>query len=269
VNSFFGSTEETDVTKEADFSKSEASLVDSETRTPRSVLMRERAERVKAKKEKERAEMAERIRKDDKKASRRSSRVALLDKASSIVDVATSVLGKRSRDVIDMGKGKLEELRRRASLRPRRDSEALPSFEGPVAKRLRLEGSESTEPAETKKTVAHKSVPGRPKTKKWLSAGLYVGQYRGFDPRLTDSKNKIKNADRIGLKERKILPLPMFAGERLLERGRDFKLPFDIFSPLPPGQPKPDEWRKTNKSTPDPFPHLRMIRQLTLVQTSS
>jgi hypothetical protein len=43
--------------------------------------------------------------------------------------------------------------------------------------------------------------------------------------------------------------LPMFAGERLLKMGRDFELPFDIYSPLPPGQPKPNEWRKTNKST--------------------
>jgi histone-lysine N-methyltransferase ASH1L len=41
----------------------------------------------------------------------------------------------------------------------------------------------------------------------------------------------------------------MFAGERLLKMGRDFELPFDIYSPLPPGQPKPNEWRKTNKST--------------------
>ena len=40
----------------------------------------------------------------------------------------------------------------------------------------------------------------------------------------------------------------MFAGERLLKQGRDFKLPFDIFSPLPAGQPKPDEWKKTNKN---------------------
>jgi histone-lysine N-methyltransferase ASH1L len=40
----------------------------------------------------------------------------------------------------------------------------------------------------------------------------------------------------------------MFAGERLLQTGRDFQLPFDIYSPLPPGQPKPNEWRKTNKS---------------------
>jgi histone-lysine N-methyltransferase ASH1L len=40
----------------------------------------------------------------------------------------------------------------------------------------------------------------------------------------------------------------MFKGARLLKNGRDYQLPFDIFSPLPPGQPKPDEWRKTNKS---------------------
>jgi len=49
-------------------------------------------------------------------------------------------------------------------------------------------------------------------------------------------------------KENKVLPLPMYAGERLLKTGRDFQLPFDVFSPLPAGQPKPDEWRKVNKN---------------------
>ena len=34
----------------------------------------------------------------------------------------------------------------------------------------------------------------------------------------------------------------------MLKYGRDFKLPFDVFSPLPVGQPKPDEWRKVNKN---------------------
>ncbi|KAJ5469527.1 hypothetical protein N7539_009145 [Penicillium diatomitis] len=42
--------------------------------------------------------------------------------------------------------------------------------------------------------------------------------------------------------------MPMFGGSRMIENGRDYVLPFDVFSPLPPGQPKPDEWRKTNKN---------------------
>ena len=33
-----------------------------------------------------------------------------------------------------------------------------------------------------------------------------------------------------------------------MKQGRDFKLPFDVFSPLPAGQPKPDEWKKVNKN---------------------
>ena len=90
----------------------------------------------------------------------------------------------------------------------------------------------------------------RPNIKRWLLQGLYVGQERDFDPRLTESKNKLKRAsagerlDRPG----SILPLPMFAGQRTLEIGRNFQLPFDVFSPLSPGQPKPEEWRKTQKS---------------------
>ncbi|MCJ1296364.1 hypothetical protein MMC34_007930 [Xylographa carneopallida] len=90
----------------------------------------------------------------------------------------------------------------------------------------------------------------RPNIKRWLLQGLYVGQERDFDPRLTESKNKLKRAsagerlDRPG----SILPLPMFAGQRTLEIGRNFQLPFDVFSPLSPGQPKPEEWRKTQKN---------------------
>ena len=89
-----------------------------------------------------------------------------------------------------------------------------------------------------------------PKDKKWLSSGLYVGQPRTFNPKVSESKNKRKSTSTTTMSEEEnhVLPLPMFAGDRLLTSGRDFKLPFDIFSPLPPGQPKPDEWRKDNKN---------------------
>jgi histone-lysine N-methyltransferase ASH1L len=49
-------------------------------------------------------------------------------------------------------------------------------------------------------------------------------------------------------KPNSFMPLPMWHGQRLLHVGRHFKLPFDVCSPLPPGQPKPDEWRKTSSS---------------------
>jgi palmitoyltransferase ZDHHC9/14/18 len=91
----------------------------------------------------------------------------------------------------------------------------------------------------------------KPKSKVWLKQGLYVGQDRDFDPRLSESQNRAKKrAKRPG--EVNVLPLPIFACERLLNEDprhvfRDFKLPFDTYSPLP-RKVKVDGWVKLNKS---------------------
>jgi histone-lysine N-methyltransferase ASH1L len=219
----------------------------------------ERAAKAAAKKAKmeENAKLREaKIKAADEKATRRSKRASVMDRAGVMVsDLAASVLGKRSRDALELGKGRLNDLKKRASLRPRSMIEPIstktPAFEGPVAKRRRV--SESALDKSTGQSNVF-SVPRKPlpvrKEKKWLRSGLYIGQTRDFDGRLTESKNKRKNDAKevLAVRENKVLPLPMFAGERLLKQGRDFKLPFDVFSPLPPGQPKPDEWKKTNKN---------------------
>jgi histone-lysine N-methyltransferase ASH1L len=89
--------------------------------------------------------------------------------------------------------------------------------------------------------------PPRYKPKRWLSHGLYTGQEPSDSPpKQRRSKNSAKTTT--GPTQRRLLPMPMFTGSRIVNNGRDYVLPFDIFSPLPPGQPKPDEWRKTNKS---------------------
>lgn len=188
---------------------------------------------------------------------RRSSRLSLLSKASCVVDKATGVLGKRSRDVMEKSK---EVLNRRASLRPRHSLPAKQESSvsaGPAPKKRRVSESDlpsknATKESPTKEEEQQKTAPVAPryKPKMWLTHGLYTGQDRYMDPRLNEAKNKLKSAKRNAPVEpqRKILPMPMFAGERLLKNGRDFKLPYDIFSPLPPGQPKPNEWKKVNKS---------------------
>lgn len=183
--------------------------------------------------------------------TRRSTRLDLLQKATNVISVAKTALGKRGREVIDVGRDKLKALKgdRRASLRPRiNEAQREPSFEGPLKKSGRLE-TEQTGKAETTTTTT--KTPPKPKTKRWLSQGLYVGQERDFDPRFTGAKNQRKKAlkNSEAPKQNTALPMPMFAGQRLLEQGRDFKLPFEVFSPLPPGQPKPEEWKKTQKST--------------------
>lgn len=91
------------------------------------------------------------------------------------------------------------------------------------------------------------------RVKKWLDKGLYAGQPAVLDYTIgmsTAEKKKLAQLPELAPSGQvnKVLPLPMFAGLRLLINGRDFKLPFDVCNPLPPGQPKPDEWRKMTKS---------------------
>ena len=190
--------------------------------------------------------------------TRRSTRLKLIDKASSMIKSTTTALGKRGREAIVAGKEKLHAIKvdRRTTLRPRgsRVKEEEKSVEGPVTKRVRVAENVLSKTDTGTTTLPRHTVP-KPKVKRWLSQGLYVGQERDFDPRLTDTKNKLKKKNSkspVKTKENKALPLPMFAGQRLLDTGRDFKLPFEVFSPLPPGQPKPEEWKKTQKSESPP-----------------
>ncbi|EER38705.1 histone-lysine N-methyltransferase [Histoplasma capsulatum H143] len=189
---------------------------------------------------------------------RRSSRLVLLEKTNEMVGKASLVPGKRSRGAMLKGKDRLKVINRRASLRPRDVvcEKAAPSTrppstaDGPAMKKRRVSEDDAVVPKKSSDTSAIDDTrpPKRTTQKKWLSHGLYAGQDRYFDPRLTEEKNRLKFGKQNAEDRKKTFPLPMFAGERLIEDGRDFKLPFDIFSPLPPGQPKPDEWRKTNKN---------------------
>ncbi|KAH6620152.1 hypothetical protein C7974DRAFT_399004 [Boeremia exigua] len=91
----------------------------------------------------------------------------------------------------------------------------------------------------------------KPKTKAWLKQGLYVGQHRDFDARLSETQNRAKRRAR-KQKERDMLPLPMFAGGRMLDEDphhvyRQFKLPFDTYNPLP-RKVKVDGWVKLSKN---------------------
>lgn len=124
-------------------------------------------------------------------------------------------------------------------------SVAQPEAEAPAEALVQAQASKEATP-----TVAT-NKQRRPK--KWLDKGLYAGQPAPLDCTTGMSaaeKKKLAQLPELAPSGRvnKVLPLPMFAGLRLLINGRDFKLPFDVCNPLPPGQPKPDEWRKMTKS---------------------
>ena len=184
--------------------------------------------------------------------ARRSTRLAILDQASSIIERTTTVLGKRGHETFEAGMKESHKAKgdnKPISLRPT-ESE-VPSFEGPSRKRARFSEAEiSKNQSMTVGKGEHKFIK-RP-TKPWVAQGLYVGQHRSDDARFTETRNQerktLNNRPKAG--ERAAMPMPMWIGDKILEMGRDFKLPFDVFSPLPPGQPKPDEWKKTQKSTP-------------------
>ncbi|ODM18449.1 hypothetical protein SI65_06320 [Aspergillus cristatus] len=194
---------------------------------------------------------------DEEQTLRRSSRRGVAERvASRLAEQANTVLGKRTRGA------KAKEPDRRSSLRPRsiaslKEEPAPSTNNDPSAKKRRV--SDSDLPSSTKSQQEEESTqkeeeeeadsaPVLRRSKRWLAHGLYSGQEpEGTRPTQT-KKNKTTFRRRQRDAPRKYLPMPMFAGDRLLQNGRDFQLPFDIFSPLPPGQPKPNEWRKTNKN---------------------
>ena len=196
-------------------------------------------------KEKAERERQARYKAAEEKATRRSSRVTLLvDRAGSVVaDLAASAgtLGKRSHNAMERSKEKLGSLKRTDS--------ALSTSEESTNKKRKVDEPTPEKPADPQVTVTKGY-----RAKKYLASGLYAGQPRSFSANLNGKSNKRKStaaSTDIGAspKENSVLPLPMFACERLWKMGAEFKLPFDVFSPLPSGQPKPDEWRKMNKNT--------------------
>lgn len=91
----------------------------------------------------------------------------------------------------------------------------------------------------------------KPKTKLWLRQGLYVGQDREFNPRLSETQNRARKRAKKRQNDN-VLPLPMFAADRVLNEDpyhvfKDFKLPFDTYNPLP-RKVKVDGWVKLSKS---------------------
>jgi histone-lysine N-methyltransferase ASH1L len=129
-----------------------------------------------------------------------------------------------------------------------------PAPESP-RKKARVEEDEAREEqsAEPEKQSSAAPAVKKPRVKKWLEKGLYAGQEAPLDIfRGLTAQEKKKLASLPELlprgKPNKTFPAPMFNGLRMLIHGRDFKLPYDVCNPLPPGQPKPAAYRTMSKS---------------------
>ena len=186
-----------------------------------------------------------------------------------------SALGKRGRDTVEDGLKKVKrELRRLADTDEYAHIDAKPVIhevwskgklvvQEPARKKRKAEKA-ATKKVETTVVPVEKRKNNGRKQKVWLNKGLYAGQVpQDWFSNFT-AKEKESMLDMTTFKANDFMPLPMWHGQRLLHVGRDFKLPFDVCSPLPPGQPKPDEWRKTSSST---FPSRSSMSILTITRS--
>ncbi len=193
---------------------------------------------------------------------RRSTHLEELGKATDLDDSSNGVLGRTRRKTLDAGLDRIRDFKegKMSSLRTRTEVN-FPNLEESAAHDEQPTESPGKQALASPNESEQRPV-NRPKAKLWLTQGLYAGQE--FDPRV--EKLSKSAGRRPSAQKRSILPLPMFAGARMLELGRDFRLPFDVFSPLPPAQPKPDEWKKTHKSKCRPTFYLNKFYELTLLR---
>ncbi|KAL7621208.1 hypothetical protein AAE478_008525 [Parahypoxylon ruwenzoriense] len=124
----------------------------------------------------------------------------------------------------------------------------------PPRKRLKPTNETPEASAPEPEPVAEEGpVAKKRRAKKHLDRGLYAGQETPLDVFKGLTTQEKKNLAQLpelmpSARVNKTLPMPIYNGMRMLIQGRDFKLPFDVCNPLPPGQPKPDEWRKMTKN---------------------
>ncbi|KAI0105761.1 SET domain-containing protein [Nemania sp. FL0031] len=181
-----------------------------------------------------------------------------------------SSLGKRGRKTFEKGVAKMSrELRRLQDTNEYSGIDTRPVLfttwsngkyvdpsapeERPTKKTKVQDDSAYDVPEMEEEGIIEEPAPKKRCPKKWLDRGLYAGQeaptdiFKGLP---ANEKKKLAQLPELApsAKANKTLPAPMFLGLRMLIEGRDFKLPYDLCNPLPPGQPKPDEWRKMTKN---------------------
>ncbi|KAL6712579.1 hypothetical protein ACN47E_000456 [Coniothyrium glycines] len=165
-------------------------------------------------------------------------------------EVLSSKIGDAIASPLSAGRSLAHKELRRAASDSRLKSTLSSSSSSTSLKRphTAAQGGEGTADGQT---AGEEKPYVKPASKVWLRQGLYVGQHRGFDARLSESQNRVRKRARISA-DNSVLPLPMFACERLLNEDpkhvfRDFKLPFDIYNPLPK-KVKVDGWVKLHRN---------------------
>lgn len=223
----------------------------------------------------------------DSPASRRSSTRLSGPVPVSALTNKLSALSKRSRKAIDKGMSNMSrELRRLQDTKEfaHIDDKPVvhtvwangkfidPNAPEPPARRKSQPEPAAEEPEEAEpEPVTNKR---KRRVKKYLDKGLYSGQDAPMDMAkgltMAEKKSLAQLPELIPSgRVNKTMPSPIFTGLRLLIAGRDFKLPYNVCNPLPPGQPKPDEWKKMTKSTSPCFYYLSLTSFADLAQIAS
>ncbi|KAL9102670.1 MAG: hypothetical protein Q9163_002192 [Psora crenata] len=146
-----------------------------------------------------------------------NKRLGILDKMSKRT---RNVLGKRGHEAINDGMEKIQARTAPKSSNRRVHQTPAPSSERLAKKRPRYAESKVKE-AETTPPAAIRQKPVAKRKKQWLSEGLYVGQDQDSVDRLRGSRNHPRKTEgKKELEPRKansIMPLPMLAGQRILD----------------------------------------------------
>ena len=215
---------------------------------------------------------------------RRSPRAAKVQRRPSVKDRVKkaagkvgSVLGKRSRDVMEAGKRKLGMSEIEESPPANKILKELDTGSKGVLDEMDLSDEDFVAPARPAKraktagkaplkdvdqTVAPTAPPlnitSGKRTKKWQKEGLYVGQDPGVDPAHVGARKKLQKKRRdssssnasemtdAATSKGTFMTLPMFS---YLDKTRDFTIPYDIYAPsFRKGDEKPKDWKQINKN---------------------
>ena len=178
---------------------------------------------------------------------------------------ARSLIGKAGQKMLAAGKRKIGDLAKAATapamnakqskllreldtgtrgLLDEMDLDAMFPVERPkkmAKKEPKAAAKETQAPPATFVAPLPKLSGGKP-AKKWLDAGLYVGQRSDADP-----AHLYKKSTTSAPAKEPFMPLPMW--KYLDKNERDFFIPFDVFAPsLKKGDEKPKDWHKINRN---------------------
>lgn len=212
-------------------------------------------------------------------------KVSVKDRVKKAAGKVGSVLGKRSREMMEAGKRKVEELKggnEKSSKYLKEldmgvkgvldemdfdldDEEETAQQERPSKRAKKEKKDKNTSAAKPmappllKATSASGKVTAK-KGKRWQKEGLYVGQSMDNDrtqagakklkkERPSSSGSATSQKTAVQSTKRTMLPLPMF-GYLGDDKQVDFKIPFDVFAPsFKKGDPKPKDWNAKHNRT--------------------